>query len=312
MWEFANGTGQTVRAAHLPERVVAYVRAGAALHDLGVCPVAVYGSAHDADGLDPAKAGALPASAVRYLGPGRELTERELRSVRPDLIVDVTYDDENAYALDDALARRLGVPLLALPVGGGPLTAIVERFGALATALRPGRADDGGGGEPASRAGRAPGSGPVAGAGPAAGTGLVEAERALRAVTAGDPAPPRVLALSGAGPDQVHLARPEAWPELRRLAELGVGLADPGPGGGISWLTTDWETVARLRPDLLLVDNRTNAVGPGDLETGPAWRALAPDAPAEPWNPETPPSPRAYGDFFRAVAGALEALRAKR
>ncbi|MFF9869803.1 ABC transporter substrate-binding protein [Streptomyces sp. NPDC013953] len=273
MWEFTDDTGQVVRADRRPERTVAYVRAGAALHDLGVRPVAVYGSDHDGDGIDPAKGGALPAAAVPCLGPGGALTDEALSATRPDLIIDVTYDGKSAYAIDEALAGRLGVPLLTLSVGGAPLTAILERFGALAAAL--------GTELPA----------------PGAVTGLPEAEHVLRAALAAAGPPPRVLALSGAGPDRVHLARPDTWPELRHLSGLGVPPLDPGPGPGLNWLTTGWEHVTRLRPGLLLVDSRAHASRPRTV-TG---------AVTVPWNPEAPPSPAAYARFFTAVAEGIAA-----
>ncbi|MEE1813473.1 ABC transporter substrate-binding protein, partial [Streptomyces sp. SP18ES09] len=95
-------------AERVPARVVAYVRAGAALLDLGVEPVAGYGSGHDGAALAPAKAGGLAAAGVPYLGPGRALDAEVLREVRPDLIVDVTYDGKSPYALDEAVAAPLG------------------------------------------------------------------------------------------------------------------------------------------------------------------------------------------------------------
>ncbi|MEV3991917.1 ABC transporter substrate-binding protein [Streptomyces sp. NPDC049837] len=273
MWEFTDDTEQALRVAHRPRRVVAYVRAGAALHDLGVAPVAVYGSGHDGDRLDPAKAGALATAGVPYLGPGKDLTDDALRALRPDLVVDVTYDGKNPYAVD----RPLAAPLLVLSVGGTSLPAILSRFGALASALRP----------PA----------PTPGDRTAA---LGAAERAVREALAPAAAGARVLALSGADARQVHLARPGTWPELCHLARLGVRLVDPaelGPGGGVNWFTTDWEHVARLRPDLLLVDTRAHAAPP---PAGTGWATT-------PWSPETPPSPAAYAGFLHAVAEGLTA-----
>ncbi|MFF2571515.1 ABC transporter substrate-binding protein [Streptomyces sp. NPDC058084] len=258
-----------------PERVVAYVRAGAALLDLGIRPVAVYGSGHDGDLLDPVKAGGLAAAGVPYLGPGRALDEARVRELADlggvDLVVDLTYDGKSPYALEEAAAERLGVPLVALSVGSElPLAAIVGRFVELAGAL--GAAD-----------------------GAAARERTAGAEAALRAVAGRSEL--TVLALSGAGPEQVYLARPHAWPELARLAELGVRFVDPGPGPGASWLTTDWEYAVGLGPDLVLFDSRANAVPP---------HRVPPGARLAPWNPETPPSPSAYARFFQDLTAALE------
>ncbi|MEU3689362.1 ABC transporter substrate-binding protein [Streptomyces narbonensis] len=284
-WGFTDDRGTERGAARVPERVVAYVRAGAALLDLGVTPVAVYGSGHDGPGYDPAKAGGLDAAGVPYLGPGRALDEGLLRELRPDVIVDVTYDGKSPYALDEAVADRLGVPLVALSVGNElSLPEILDRFGELGASLRAGAVVP---------AGVVPAGVREANAGEA---GVGEAEAVLRGVAGRTGL--AVLALSGAGPDQVHLARPQAWPELARLAALGVRLLDPGPGPGANWLTADWGRVAELRPDLILFDNRFHAVPP--YETPPGVRLAA-------WNPETPPSPAAYARFFRELAEALAA-----
>lgn len=284
-WGFVDDRGAAVAAARRPERVVAYARAGAALRDLGVTPVAVYGSGHDGGVLDPVKAGGLEAAGVPYLGPGRGLDEEALRELRPDLVVDVTYDGKSPYALDEALAERIGVPLVALSVGGeSSLAAIIGRFGELGAALRP--ADGAALTEPLS--------------GPRE---LASAEEAVRAVVADGGGGVAVLALSGAASDQVHLARPPAWPELARLAELGVRLVDPGPGPGANWLTADWEHAARLGPDLVLFDSRANAARPADLPPVGHARVAS-------WNPETPPSPAPYARFFRDLADALRAERA--
>ncbi|MFJ3815410.1 ABC transporter substrate-binding protein [Streptomyces sp. NPDC090056] len=360
-WGFTDDRGEQLGAVRVPRRVVAYVRAGAALYDLGVIPVAVYGSAHDGDAYDPAKAGVLEAVGVPYLGPGRALGETVLRELRPDAVVDVTYDGKTPYALDKALVERLGVPLVALSVGSElDLPAMLDRFAALAAGLRvggpqagtppvtgpetgapgAGAFETGAPGTGVSEAGAFEVGGPPAGApavgapvpgapvpavpvpaapvivgsdavgpeivtpvtvspavGPGQGAALAEfeaAEAALREAAARSGL--GVLALSGAGPEQVHLARPHAWPELAWLAGLGVRLLDPGPGPGANWLTSGWERVAELRPDLVLFDSREHATPPYAL---PGGVRLAP------WNPETPPSPAAYARFFRDLVEAL-------
>ncbi|GHJ35772.1 ABC transporter substrate-binding protein [Streptomyces sp. TS71-3] len=285
-WEFTDDRAVTVRAAERPERIVAYLRAGAGLWDLGIRPAGVYGSGHDGERPDPAKSGGLHGQDVPYLGPGRALDAAALRSVRPDLIVDVTYDKEHAYAVDDAVAARAGIPVLALAVTGDvSLRGILGRFAELGRAL---------GGPGADLAGDADGT-------PA--DGLAAAEDAVRTAAHGGPEL-RVLALSAADRDKVYLARPHAWPELWHLADLGARLVDPGPGG-LNWTTTTWETAAGLGADVLLTDIRGNAARPGDLDGVPAWRALTADATVTAWNPELPCSPRACAEFLHAVAESL-------
>ncbi|SED14122.1 ABC transporter substrate-binding protein [Streptomyces sp. TLI_105] len=307
-WGFTDDRGTELGAARVPLRVAAYVRAGAALLDLGVTPVAVYGSGHDGEALDPAKSGGLRAAGVSYLGPGRALGEEALSELRPDVIVDVTYDGKSPYALDETVAERLGIPLVALSVGSElTLPAILDRFATLAASLAAEPARSASGAESAvgpvpavsgAEAAAVPAPA-VSGAEPAEPTPAVDlaaAEALLRGVAVRSGV--AVLALSGAGAEQVHLARPQAWPELAHLAGLGVRLLDPGPGPGANWLTGDWARVAELRPDLVLFDDREHATPPYELPSGVR---LAP------WNPETPPSPAAYARFFRDLAEALAA-----
>lgn len=71
-WEFTDDRGSTSSGPDAPPRVVAYVRAGAALWEYGVRPVAVYGSGHDSGAdADPAKLGGLDPRQVAYLGGER-------------------------------------------------------------------------------------------------------------------------------------------------------------------------------------------------------------------------------------------------
>ncbi|NGN66582.1 ABC transporter substrate-binding protein [Streptomyces sp. A7024] len=269
-WRFGDDTGVMVEAVRRPERVVAYLRAGASLWDLGVTPAAVYGSGHDGRELDPVKAGRIAGGQVPYVGPGGDLDAEWFAAERPDLIVDVTYDGKGTYAIDSDAARRLGVPVVALAVGGGvPLRTILSRFADLAAAL---------GATPRDPEGERK---------------LEAAEQALRGPAGRRSA--RVLALSGADAEQVYLARPETWPDLRHLTELGLDLLDPEPDAGRNWATTTWTAAADLRPDVVLYDSRRHAA--------PVPDTVAPTR--LPWNPEEACSPVAYAGFLRRLAVAL-------
>ncbi|MYW34335.1 ABC transporter substrate-binding protein, partial [Streptomyces sp. SID2119] len=112
---------------------------------------------------------------------------------------------------------------------------------------------------------------------------------------------PRVLALSPAGTDQAHVARPKMWPELRVLTELGVHLVEPAPGPGANWSTLDRADTFALRPDVILTDIRAHAA-PLDELRGDGYGA----APVVPWNPEPLYGPRDHARFLGLVADALE------
>lgn len=280
-WTFLDDRGRRAAAPRTPVRPVAYIQAGAALCDLGIRPVAVFGSAHDGAAADPVKAGRLPDDTV-YLGPGPALDDAAVLDTGPDLLVAVAYGAGGpVYGLDPDTAERIEerLPVVVLDVGQErSLDRMRTRFAELAVSL-----------------GAPPPTAPTDAAG-----------EALRAAAHGAGGA-RVLALSPAGPESVHVARPGAWPDLRALADHGVTLAAPAPGAGVNWSTTDWDRAALLEPDVVLLDVRANAAPPESLARSAGWREIAARARIVPWNPELPCSARAHHAFLRSVAEALTA-----
>lgn len=283
-WRFSDDRGQLSTAPRRPERVLAYVQAGATLWDLGVRPAGIFGSGHDGPDPDRAKTGTLPLAEVDYLGAGGALDVETLLSGAPDLVVAVSYGGGHVYGLAPETAKPLEerVPVVVLDVSQArTFGEIGDRFAELARSLG-------------------------AGGRPGADQDLGAARDRLRSVvaaTSGDA--PRVLALSPAGPDQAHVARPRMWPELRVLTELGVHVVEPAEGPGANWSTLDRTETFALRPEVVLTDIRAHAA-PLDELRGSADRS----APVVPWNPEPLYGPRDHARFLGLVADALEAARA--
>nr|WP_202514237.1 MULTISPECIES: ABC transporter substrate-binding protein [unclassified Streptomyces] len=267
-----------------PQRVLAYIQAGATLWDHGIRPAGLFGSGHDDPAApDPAKTGSLPLEGIAYAGAGTALDVDALLSGEPDLVVAVSYGGGQVYGLDPETAKHLEghVPVVVIDVGQArTLAEVGDRFAELARSL---------GAEE-----------------PAAATAELDAARArLRALTEG-PDRARVLALSPAGQEQAHLARPRMWPELRVLADLGVDLLEPAEGTGANWSTTGWADAAALRPDVVLADIRSNATPLDEVRDNPEWSAVAAAARVVPWNPEPVCSAHAHARFLEQVADALE------
>lgn len=285
-WEFLDDRGRLAAAPRVPSRMTAYIQAGAALFDHGIRPVGLFGSHHDGGSADAAKGGALPLDEIAYLGAGARLADAEaLLRADPDLVVAVTYGGDQVYGLDPDTAKHVEerVPLVVLDVGQGrSLGDLRDRFTALALSL--GAQED------------------LSGA-----AELDRAERRLRTVAAAA-TDVRVLALSPAAADSVHLAKPRAWPDLRALADRGVTLVEPEPGPGVNWSTVDWPAAASLEPDIVLADVRANALPLERLGGIEAWEALAGRARVVPWNPEIPCSATAHARFFDTVADAARAV----
>jgi iron complex transport system substrate-binding protein len=281
-WEFTDDRGHVAAAPEAPERVVAYIQAGASLWDLGLRPVGVFGSYHDGDRPDRAKSGALPLDDVAYVGAGAGLGLDDVLAVRPDLVVALTYGGGQVYGIEPDVAKHLEehVPVAVIDVGQGRgLAAVRERVAELGRSL-----------------GAAEGS--------AALRELARGEREL-ADAAGKAAAVRVLALSPGGPDSVHLARPGKWPDLSALTGLGVRTVEPPEGPGANWHTGSWADAAELAPDVVLVDARANAAPREQYAADAQWAAVAERALILPWNPEIAASAAAHAAFFGQVAGAL-------
>ncbi|MFI6938941.1 ABC transporter substrate-binding protein [Streptomyces sp. NPDC050418] len=259
--------------------MAAYIQAGAALWDHGLRPAGIFGSSHDDPRVpDPAKAGELPLGSLPYYGAGAALDMDALLAADPELIVAVTYGGGQTYGITPEAAKHLEeqVPVVALDVSRGrSLTEVRDSFTRLAHAL-----------------GAAPDD--------AADTELAAAQQRLTLATAAA-GRPRVLALSPADAETVHLARPHTWPDLSALAALGVPLVEPAEGPGANWSTVPWSEAAALAPDLVLVDVRAHAAAlPADFAT---------TVRTTPWNPELPPSPAAHTRFHDTLTSALHALR---
>ncbi|MFJ2026834.1 ABC transporter substrate-binding protein [Streptomyces sp. NPDC087897] len=283
-WRFSDDRGRQSAAPRPPRRVLAYVQAGATLWDLGIRPMAVFGSEHDGPDPDTAKTGTLPLGEVAYIGAGGSLDAERLLSAGPDLVVAVSYGGGHVYGLTPEAAERLEerVPVVVLDVGQArTFGRIGDRFALLARSLgapdRPGAER-----EPAA------------------------ARERLRAVAATLTADgPRVLALSLASPERAYVARPAMWPELRVLTELGVQVVEPPEGPGVNWATLDRAGILALRPEVILADTRAHAAPLEGL-----WGLGAPPVPVVAWNPEPLYGPRDHARFLGRVADALEAARA--
>ncbi|MEH0401255.1 MULTISPECIES: substrate-binding domain-containing protein [Streptomyces] len=278
-WSFADDRGRLAVAGRRPARVLAYVQAGATLWDYGIRPEGIFGSGHDGAEPDRAKTGTLPLDSVDYRGAGDDLDVDTLLRGRPDLVVAVSYGHGQLYGLDPDTAKHLegSVPVVVIDVGQArTLDRVAERFAELARSL---------------------GGAPVAGA----AEELDAARERLRAA----PGEPRVLALSPAGQAEAYAARPQMWPELRVLAELGITMVSPPAGAGVNWATVDWRTAAALEPDVVLTDVRSHAI-PLDEVAAPAWEPARRHARTVPWNPEPLCSPQAHARFLALVADAVE------
>lgn len=279
MWTFTDDRGRTVTTEEVPQRIVAYARAGATLWDYSIAPVAIFGSQHDTDLAGDPKVGALDLSAVSVVGSGDKVDVDAIAALEPDLIVSVVYASDDLYGVPASVSAQL--ELLAPSVGisiasGRSLTVPVERFAALASSLRPDT--------------------------DSSSADLDKATDFLRTVS--DPV--KVLVISGER-DEAYLPNPADWPDLRYLTEHGVDLIEPGVENGQYWKALPWADLPDIEADVILYDARPHSLGPDALAGIPQWTShpAVTSGRIAPWNAEAPLS---YSAAARVVSDVAEAL----
>jgi len=241
-WTFTDDRGVEVALDEVPDRIVAYDNAAAALIPLGVRPVAVFGGSAPED--SPLLQG-LDLEGIASVGEVYgELNFEALAAADPDLIVTLFDPTQTGPAfgfLEDAEAIAGDIaPIVALDGTADPETAI-GRFEELVTAI--------GGDVDAAE---------------------VAAERdryraavdSLAAAVAANPGV-RALAVQAYPGDGIYFGRPEAFPSLRLFREAGLELVEPASEAtdvnqdfvGHFWEFVSFELGGSYPADLVLLGN---------------------------------------------------------
>ncbi len=289
-WTFTDDRGVTVTLPATPVRVVAQADSAAALSDLGVEVIAVFGEALPAD---------TPQLASRGLGNVESVGEvwaevdiEKLASLEPDLIVTRLYPSttppivwgiaEGAVATIEQVAPIVTIDMLKIATHG------MARFAELAESL---------------------------GADPAAADVVADRARfeaASEAVRTAAAAKPEVTFLGmSPSPDNLYVALPADHPDIAYFVELGVQFVVPETTDR-TWATVSPEQIGNYPADVFFIDAR----GTGGVR--PAWDAfeaypLAATLPATQtdqlaeWHAAPIPSYRDFATNLEALAAAIEA-----
>ncbi|MGW6195648.1 ABC transporter substrate-binding protein [Kribbella sp. NPDC055110] len=273
-WWFDDDRQQHLALAGRPARVLAYAQAAQTLQQLGVPVVGYFGSQHHAE------SGAVSAGLdVPCVGSGDGIDLSLVESLRPDLVVGVTYAGE-VYGVTPPVAGELEAlaPSLLIGVAGErTLQSVIGRFHELAQALT---ADDLADEE----------------------ADLTSAIGALGNKLTQNP-PVRVTALSGGTETDAYVANPAYWPSLRLLADAGVQFTPTTTAGG--WEVVKWTELATDHPaDLVLYDRRPNSLGADRLSGIPGWSEVPGVRTGKVlfWDPEPPLTFAAAAAFVTTVA----------
>ncbi|WP_432988726.1 ABC transporter substrate-binding protein [Dactylosporangium sp. CA-233914] len=290
---FTDDRGTNVSLAAAPKKIVAYIGTAAALHDFGITSplVGTFGPLKAADGGKDPLAGDVDPAKVESLGNAwGEFNIEKYAALRPELLITNMYEPNQLwYVPDDSKDKILALaPSAGITVSRTSLRKVIQRYADLAGAL---------GADLAAK--------PVADA-------KARFEAASEAVKAAVKANGglKVLAAS-ASPDLLYVCDPKVYAELSYYQELGVEVIAPGAVSGGYFENLSWENADKYQADVILLDNRAQALQPRDLAAKPTWASLPAVKAGQivAWQSEPRFSHAGCAGALEALAKALAAAR---
>jgi iron complex transport system substrate-binding protein len=248
-WSFTDDSGRTTTLDRVPTRIAGYGDEVAALWNLGIEPVAVFGfqpMAEDGqfDGKD--------LSGVAEVGTTYgEINIEALAAADPDIIVVTSYpgEDDLIYGFADSsqqAAVEAIAPIVAIRQEGSALD-VAERNAELAASLG------------------------VDLDGPEVAAARADFEAARAELTEAGEKGLRVLVLAAYPTDGLYLAKAPDDPALSFYQSLGVDFAPVG-GDGYYWQQLGWENAGMYPVDVVLYSPR--AMGIEGLMAQPSFAVL--------------------------------------
>lgn len=286
-WTVTDDRGKTISLPARPERVVAFSPVAAALWELGVRPVGVFGPFRGEDGAADPQVGEVDLDAVTSIGDYGEFDLERLIALQPDLLVGLSLADvpntlwyvpEEASATVEAI-----VPTFGLALTGRSQLGLIEAIESLAAALgadldTPELVSD--------------------------GTEFAAAEAALRGQLA-ERDGLSVLVIS-ASADEVYVANPSWFADLQYFQEVGLPIMAPDTDE--RWELLSWEQIGQFQTDLILVDNRGGGVPFDLLDSIGTWQTLpaARAGQVGPWHAVAPYGRRAFTGIVRELTDIIQ------
>ncbi|REF35491.1 ABC transporter substrate-binding protein [Thermasporomyces composti] len=287
-WSFTDDRDTTARAPQRPSRLVAQASSAAALWDLGLRPVGVFGEAGSKELL-----GDVDVDAVTWVGKTwGEFNLEAFAALRPDLLVTpIQNADGSLWYVPQEHVREIEsiCPIVAISYVEKSVAEVIDRYVELAESLGVDVAA-----ESVTSAREAF---------QAASTKVSEAARAKPGL--------RVAFLS-ATDTNVYIGNADVFSDLRYLRELGVRFVEPSvPAEEPHWEVLSWEQVDKYPIDLLLYDSRNARYFTTGLDDHPTLANLPAVKAGQiaAWNPETPTSWKAFAPALEQLADTISKAR---
>jgi len=291
-WSFKDDRGRTVKTSRRPERIVAFVSTAAALYDYGVECTGVFGPSEPIEGRPNPQAGDMDVTKLTSLGTEwGQFNIEKYAALEPDLLIsnmfpapDLWYVPEQSVKKVEALAPTVGISVahasLTKPLAR--TAALAESFGA---DLKTKKVTD-------ARA-RFDKAAETLRAAARAGKGL------------------KVMAMTGDA-DNMYVAVPDSYCDLAFFKDLGVDFVEGRKSDEWGfWEFLSWENADKYHADLILVDNRSNAMTTAQLAEKATWRQLPAVQAAQttPWSMEERYSYAGYAPVLEQLAAAVQKSR---
>ncbi len=253
-WSYEDGSGATVTLDEVPTRIVAHANAAAALIPLGIRPVGIY--ADGPIGEDKSLEG-LDLSGIAVVGETwGEIDIEKVAALQPELIVAEWWPLEQTWSglesgVSAASQQMTKIAPITGPAQGDSIVTLIEDYAELAESL---------GADLAA---------------PRFGADKAQFELSLERFKAALAAKPGLTALAvWAGTDALYVAAVEGASELGDFARWGLKLISPAVADDRGyWETLSWEQADKYQPDLILVDNRSDATMQTALSQ-PMWTSI--------------------------------------
>ncbi|MFI1258340.1 ABC transporter substrate-binding protein [Streptomyces netropsis] len=287
-WTFKDDRGTTVKADKTPKKVVAFTGTAAALHDFGFECAGVFGPTKLKDGKPDPQAGDLDVDKVTVLGNAwGEFNVEKYAAMSPELLVtNMLQAQELWYVPDDSKKKILGLaPSVGLNVTKVSLTQVIGRYaelaGSLGADLKAKKVTD-------------------------AKARFEKASETLRKAAKAKKGL-KVLCASGSA-DLLYVSEPSVYADLTYFKQLGVEFIVPDKVTGGFFESLSWENAGKYAADLILLDNRTSALQPKDLESKPTWAGLPAVKAGQitPWLSEPRYSYAGCAPLVESLAAAIE------
>ncbi len=290
-WSFTDDRNRKLEGER-PTRIVAQVTAAAALWDLGVKSIGIFGPSKFADGKPDPQAGGVDLNTVTSLGNvWNEFNFDKFVSLNPQLLVSVMYLKEQLWYVPDTQTEKIdkAAPSVGIRLQGITMPEGIAKFTALAKALG---ADTE---TPEIQAAKA------------------EYEKADAALTeAAKKAAGLKILLVSAQKDSVYIANPPMYATAKHYQNKGLNFVipeAPDESQGGYYQQISWENIGKYSADVIMYDSRGGSLslGPDGLGGVPTWQQLPAVKAGKliAWNNETPFSYQRFTPQLTELTAAL-------